>query len=143
MRLLYWLVRTDSNLGAFVTRVTLGICMLPHGLEKLQNFSATMEKMSGNTPKPLVFLVILAESFGAIGLILGVLGRFCAFGIACVMAGAIAMVHGQNGFFAKNKGYEYNLALLGLSIAVMVMGSGALSFDRWLTRRLGAPKPAA
>ena len=53
------------------------------------------------------------------------------------------MVHGQNGFFAQNKGYEYNLALLGLSIAVMVMGSGALSFDRWITRRLESPKPAA
>ena len=140
MRFLHWLVRTPSSFGALVTRVTLGVCMLPHGVQKLQDFSATMEKMSASTPKPLVFLVLMAESFGAVGLILGVLGRFCAFGIACVMVGAIAMVHGKNGFFAQNKGYEYNLALLGLSIAVMVMGSGALSFDRWLTRRLETPR---
>jgi putative oxidoreductase len=143
-RLLYLLVRTDASLGALAARLTLGICMLPHGLQKLQNFSMTMEKMGANVPKPLVFLVIMAESFGALGLILGVFSRFCAFGIGLVMIGAIWMVHGQWGFRLldpvnpnpKEMGYEYNLALLGLSVAVMLAGSGAFSFDRWLTKRM-------
>jgi putative oxidoreductase len=141
--LLFWLVRTDASLGALVTRLTLGICFLPHGIQKLQKFSETMTSFTEKSgiPAPFAFLVIMAESFGAIGLILGVLGRFCAFGTALTMVGAIAMVHGKFGFFSHNKGYEYQLALLGLSIAVMIQGSGMLSFDRWLTGRLAAAKP--
>lgn len=145
-RLLYLLVRTDASLGALAARLTLGLCMLPHGIQKLQNFGTTMEMMSKNIPKPLVFLVIMAESFGAIGLLLGVLGRFCAFGIGLVMTGAILMVHRKMGFFIKAPpmvkpedtviGYEYNLALLGLALAIMFLGSGAFSFDRWMTKRI-------
>ena len=140
--LFYLLVRTQPLVGALIARVTLGVCMLPHGVQKLQKFSATMDSFTQQSgiPAPLAFLVVMAESFGAVGLILGVIGRFCAFGIACVMAGAIALVHGKNGFSAANKGYEYNLALLGIALAVMVMGSGALSFDRWMTKRLERPK---
>jgi putative oxidoreductase len=146
-RLVYWLVRTDANLGALVARVALGICMLPHGIQKLQNFSGTMDGFTkhAGVPAPFAFLVILAESFGALGLILGVFGRFCAFGIGLVMTGAILMVHGKMGFFIKAPpavkpgetviGYEYNLALLGLAVAVVIMGSGSFSFDRWLTKR--------
>ena len=139
--LFYLLVRTQPIFGALVARVTLGICMLPHGLPKLQHLSETISGMSQKQgiPAPLAFLVVMAETAGAVGLILGVLGRFCAFGIACVMAGAIALVHGKNGFSAANKGYEYNLALLGIAIAVMLMGSGAVSFDRWLTKRMQKP----
>lgn len=142
------LVRTDASLGALATRLTLGICMLPHGIQKLQNFSYMMKTFSEDMgiPAPFAFLVILAESFGALGLILGVISRFCAFGIGLTMAGAILMVHGKNGFMMlgqppdPNKvGYEYNLALLGLSVAVMFMGSGAFSFDRWLTKKNEAP----
>src|SRR6266699_3197861 len=86
------LARTDADLGALVVRLTLGICMFPHGMQKLfgafggYGFSATMKFFSSpspdglGVPAPVVFLVIIAESFGAVGLILGVLGRFCAFG---------------------------------------------------------------
>ena len=139
--LVYLLVRTQSQVGALIARVTLGVCMVPHGFQKLNHFGDTIKSFSDNSgvPAPLAFLVILSESFGAVGLILGVLGRFCAFGNACVMAGAIVLVHGKKGFMLKDGGFEYNLALLGLALAVMVMGSGALSFDRWLMKRLEKP----
>ncbi|HZN61626.1 MAG TPA: DoxX family protein [Planctomycetota bacterium] len=150
--LLKWFISTDASFGALATRLTLGICMLPHGVQKLQGFSGMMKMFSENMgiPAPLAFLVIMAESFGAAGLILGVLGRFCAFGIGLTMVGAIWLVHGPNGFMLMDPnspgkvGYEYNLALLGLSVAVMLMGSGAFSFDRWLSKRMQASDaPAA
>ena len=140
--LFYLLVRTQPLVGALIARVTLGVCMLPHGLEKVKHLGDTIQGFGekSGVPAPLAFLVVMAESAGALGLILGVVGRFCAFGIACVMAGAIAMVHGKNGFSLKNQGYEYNLALLGLALAVMLIGSGAFSFDRWMTKRLEKSK---
>jgi len=135
------LARTDADLGALAARLTLGICMLPHGIQKLEGFSGTMKMFTEQSgiPAPFAFLVIMAESFGALGLILGVLGRFCGFGIGLVMVGAILMVHGQKGFFGQNGGYEYNLALLGLSVVVMIKGSGCFSFDRWLTKKGEVP----
>lgn len=146
----FWnrLIRTDASLGALATRLTLGICMLPHGWQKLENFSGMMKMFTEQSgiPAPFAFLVIMGESFGALGLIFGVIGRFCAFGIGLIMVGAIRMVHGANGFMLVDPaqpgkvGYEYNLALLGLSVAVMLMGSGAFSFDRWLTKKNEAPQ---
>jgi putative oxidoreductase len=146
---LYWLVRTNVDFGALAARLTLGISMLHAGWPKLQNFSNTMTMFTekAGIPAPFAFLVIMAESFGALGLIAGVLGRFCAFGNGLVMAGAIFMVHGQHGFRLIDQqnpdpskmGYAYNFALLGLAVVVMLNGAGALSFDRWLTKRMQAP----
>ena len=43
--------------------------------------------------------VTIGEFFGGLGLILGFLSRFSAASLIVIMIGAIAMVHGKNGFF--------------------------------------------
>ena len=50
-----------------------------------------------------------------------------------------ALPHWANGFFinwsfepGKGHGFEMNLALIGMALAVLVGGAGALSIDRWL-----------
>ena len=152
----YWLVRTDFNLAALAARLTLGITMLTAGWPKLMRFNDTITQFGNpqwlNIPAPIAFLVIMAESLGAVGLITGVFARFCAFGNALVMIGAILMVHGQHGFRLmdpehpdpKKVGWAFNFVLLGLAVTVMLAGAGAFSFDRWLTKRLQAPDvPAA
>jgi uncharacterized membrane protein YphA (DoxX/SURF4 family) len=48
------------------------------------------------------------------------------------MIGAIAMVHGKNGFFANTGGFEYNLALIGLAATILIAGPGALAVGRFL-----------
>jgi putative oxidoreductase len=60
-------------------------------------------------------------------------------GLIIVMLVAIAKVHWSNGFFinwalepGKGHGFEMNLALIGMALAVLVGGAGALSIDRWL-----------
>ncbi|MBT7890143.1 MAG: hypothetical protein HN580_14070, partial [Deltaproteobacteria bacterium] len=63
-------------------------------------------------------------------------------GIFMVMLGAIFMVHAKFGFFMNwmgkqaGEGYEYHILALGLALALMIKGSGALSFDLFLSRRL-------
>src|SRR5688572_13341614 len=87
----YRLIATEHDWAPLVARVFLGAFMFPHGAQKLfgwfggGGFSATMEGMSKGFPKPVVFLVIMAESLGALGLILGFIGRFCAFGVGLTM----------------------------------------------------------
>jgi putative oxidoreductase len=91
-------------------------------------------------PPLLTVLVMAAEFGGALLLIVGFLTRFAAFGIACVMAGALLMVHAKVGFFMnwsgvqKGEGFEYHVLALGLAIALMIKGGGALSIDRAVSR---------
>lgn len=142
------LVQTEDDFGMTIVRLALGIVMFPHGAQKLlgwfggHGFAATMQGMTSNgLPAAVVFLVIVAEFFGALGLIVGFLGRMGAFGILCVMLGAIFMVHLPNGFFMnwmgnqKGEGFEYHLLAIGMALAVLIKGSGAFSIDRSLSEK--------
>jgi putative oxidoreductase len=129
--------------------VALGVVMFAHGAQKMLGwwggggFSTTMEMFTGQgMPSIVAFLVIVAEFFGGLGLILGLLGRVSAFGILCVMLGAIALVHARVGFFMNwagtqgGEGFEYHLLALALSSAIVVRGSGALSLDAAIWRSI-------
>lgn len=144
------MLSTESgDWGALIARVFLGVVILPHGLQKLlgmfggYGFSATVEYFaSTGIPSLIGALIILGESFGALFLILGLISRISAAGIAIIMLGAILMVHGQYGFFMNwfgaqaGEGFEYHLLALGLSLVVLVKGGGKWSLDNEISRRL-------
>lgn len=137
------LLHTNDDFGLFIARIFLGIVILPHGLQKLlgmfggAGFSGTVDFFVGSgLPSAVAILIIIGESFGALGLILGFLSRLAALGIAVIMLGAIFMVHLQNGFFMNwfgnqsGEGFEYHLLALGLSLVVLIKGGGKWSVDR-------------
>lgn len=139
------LLHTNDDIGLFIARITLGIVILPHGLQKLlgmfggAGFSGTVDFFVGSgLPAAAAILIIIAESFGALGLILGFLSRLAALGITLIMLGAIFMVHIQNGFFMNwfgnqaGEGFEYHLLALGLSLVVLIKGGGKWSVDRMI-----------
>lgn len=138
-----WLLQTDSDLAPLIARVALGVVILPHGLQKLlglyggAGFSATMDFfVQQGIPSVVAFLVIVGESFGAAGLILGFITRLCSFGITLIMLAAIFMVHLQHGFFMNwfgqkgGEGFEYHILAIGLGLISLIKGGGALSVDR-------------
>ncbi len=141
------LMATDDAWSGLILRVILGLVMLPHGLQKTvgafggSGFSGTMTFFTTqmHIPAVLAFLVIMAESVGALMLIVGVWSRVAAFGIGCVMVGAIWLVHLPHGFFMNwfgkqsGEGYEYHLLALAVSAAIMIAGSGKWSVDRAVT----------
>lgn len=146
------LMLTDDDYGMLIVRLALGLVIFPHGAQKLLGwfggggFAATLQGMTQmGLPAVVVFLVILFEFFGSLALISGFLGRVGAFGVLCVMAGAILTVHLPNGFFMnwmgnqKGEGFEYHLLAIGMALAILVKGSGALSMDRSMTRNTGNP----
>ena len=89
---------------------------------------------------PLGFFVTIGEFFGGLGLVVGFLCRFSAASLIVIMIGAIAMVHGRNGFFLGSgpestlaeAGFEYNLALIGLLAPILLAGPGRFSIGRFL-----------
>lgn len=141
------LIRTTDSLPGLIARLTLGIVILPHGLQKLlgifggHGFAATIESFTATgIPAIAALLVIVGESFGALGLIVGLIGRFAAFGITLIMLGAIFLGHLQNGFFMNwtgqqtGEGFEYHLLAIGLGLITIFVGSGKWSVDRLLTK---------
>ncbi|MFZ2444719.1 MAG: DoxX family protein [Syntrophobacteraceae bacterium] len=145
-----WFFETDRNVQNLILRVFLGAVMFPHGAQKLlgwyggRGVAATIDAFSNNLhiPAALTVLVIAAESFGAIALILGFMTRFCAFGILCDMIGAIFIVHLPYGFFMNwfgkqpGEGFEYHLLAIGMALALMLTGGGRLSADRLVSEKL-------
>lgn len=142
------LASTQNSLTLLVARVAAGAVLFPHGAQKLLGWfdgpgpQATVDAFSSmGTPVLVSWLVILAESLGAIGLVAGFMGRFCALGNLLVMGGAVAMVHGQHGFFMnwfgqqEGEGFEYHILMMALLTITLIGGSGALSIDIGLTRR--------
>lgn len=148
------IIRTDDDQVLTLLRIALGIVVFPHGAQKLLGwfggfgYTGTMGFLTGmmNIPYPLALLVIIAEFFGALGLIVGFLGRIAAFGIAVNFIVVVFLVHLPNGFFMnwtgqqKGEGYEFFILLIAMAIAILIRGSGALSIDRMISRgRPGLP----
>jgi len=143
------LLKTDHDYALLILRIALGLVILPHGAQKLLGWfggyglTGTLNFFTTNLGVPLVLalLVVAAESFGALGLIAGLVTRFCAFGIAAVMTGAIFMVHLKNGFFMNwsgaqgGEGFEFHLLAIGIALALLLKGGGAFSLDRFLARQ--------
>jgi putative oxidoreductase len=136
------LATVNDNTLTFM-RLILGVVFFLHGSQKLLGwfggfgFSGTMNFFTSmlHIPAPFAVLAICAEFFGGLGLILGLLARAAAFGIAMNMVVAILLVHFANGPFMnwygnqKGEGYEFHLLALALAITIIIRGAGAFSVD--------------
>jgi putative oxidoreductase len=123
--------------------------MFPHGAQKLlgsfggYGFTGTMHHFTETMGIPYLFalLAILAESFGALGLIVGLGTRIAAFGVGATIGVAALMKHGQYGFFMNwfgtqaGEGFEYHLLVVGMALALVVSGGGQWSLDRLLSKK--------
>ncbi len=146
------LFQTDDAWSSFLLRITLGCVMFPHGAQKLlgwsggHGFSGTMgfftEQMG--MPALIAFLIIIGESFGSVGLLIGFLTRFTAASLGIIMLGAIGLVHLPNGFFMNwfgqqaGEGYEYHLLVIGMCLALMITGAGRWSVDGAIAEKMKA-----
>jgi len=82
--------------------------------------------------RPMAILAGLGEFVGGILMVLGFLTPLAALALIAVMIVAIVTVHLKNGFFATNGGYEFNLALAGMALTLLIVGGGAYSIDSYL-----------
>ena len=138
-----YLFQTNEKFSYWVPRVILGCVMLPHGAQKLFGwfggfgFTNTMTYFTQTTGLPwiIAFLIVMGESLGSLGLILGFFTRLSALGLICIMVGAIITVHIPNGFFMNwfgkqaGEGFEYHLLVIGMSIPLVISGGGKYSVD--------------
>ena len=134
---------TEDNLAPLALRVPVGIIFATHGAQKLfgafggyglEGTGQFFESI-GLTPGYLMALLAGgAEFLGGLALILGLLVRPSALVLAFTMLIAIVTVHLDKGLFMANNGYEFGLALLAISVALVFSGGGRFSVDRTLSR---------
>lgn len=141
-----FIIKTEDQISSLILRLFLGVVFFPHGMQKLfgwfggHGFTTTMDNFTMKMGIPYFFalLAVIAESFGAIGLITGCFTRIAAFGIGCVMVVAILTVHLHNGFFMNwfgqksVEGFEYHLLAIALALGIMLKGGGKWSLDRFI-----------
>jgi putative oxidoreductase len=140
--------RPAVDWALLVVRVIVGLIFMAHGAQKV--FGAFGGPGLGGVVQmmgPIGYMVAIGEFFGGLGMVVGFLSRFSAAALTVIMIGAIAMVHGKNGFFLGEKpGFEYNLALIGLLLPILIAGPGSLTVARLLPlpkrTDTGRPVPA-
>ena len=145
--LLSSLVATGDSFAPLFLRLSLGLMILPHGLQKTlgwfggYGFNGTMGYLTNTVGAPwiLALLAILAESVGGLMLLAGVGTRVAALGVGAVMLVA-ASQHWSNGFFMnwfgqqKGEGIEFFILAVGIAAALVIQGGGKGSVDALLSR---------
>jgi putative oxidoreductase len=138
--------------GLLILRIGLGLTFLFYGSQKMfpilggKGYVATVDGfIASGIPPVFAHLAIVAEFFGGLGILFGLLTPVAAFGLACTMA--VAAYRGFNGgaldgALHHTRGgnpnqFFFPFALLFMALAIMVLGAGRYSLDAKYFRRGG------
>ncbi|GGA05933.1 oxidoreductase [Paenibacillus marchantiophytorum] len=128
-------------LGLLVIRLVVGLSFVGHGAQKLFGWfggygpKGTGGWMESIGIKPGVAMAVIAGLMEFVGGLLFAAGLgtvVAAALIAMTMIVSIVKIHGKNGYWATAGGYEYNMLLLAIAVAVAIMGAGTYSIDALL-----------
>jgi putative oxidoreductase len=133
-----------------VLRLIVGVTFIVMGLPKLENpagFLRFVAQLGFPAPGVIGWLPVLLEPIGGLLLVLGLGTRWISLYFVLEMLITTVVVkalHGT-GFTVSGRpgvGYELDLLLLAGSVALVVLGAGALSVDESLVKRM-RPEAAA
>jgi putative oxidoreductase len=121
-------------------RVVIGLVFFAHGAQKLfgwwggpglQGTKGWLGSMGFRMPGPMALMVAVSEASGLL-FAAGFLTPVAALMMASSMVVAIGSVHWRQGFWNTGQGYEFNLVLLAVPVAIAATGPGRFSVDRAL-----------
>jgi putative oxidoreductase len=135
-----------KEVAPLVIRIVLGIIFIAHGSQKLfgafgghgiTGVIGMMKQLNVNPPVVWAWIVTLTEFLGGLGVLFGLLTRWAGLGLAVNMVVAIALVHWRHGLFSGGGGFEYPMALFGMSLALLFWGAGKISIEGAFGKELG------
>ena len=136
------------KLGLTLVRVIVGGLFFGHGTQKLlgwfggqgpEGTAAFFESIGLRPGAKHATAAGAAEAGGGAALALGLLTPAAAASLIGVMSTAIRKVHFKNGPWTTNGGYEYNLTLIAILVALADLGPGELSLDSALGIEVKGP----
>lgn len=117
-------------------RIYLGLGLLARGLLLITNTSTGyFIDLLQHTGQPwlltgtLLHYVMLAHFIGGLLLTIGFLTRLAAMVQIPILAGAVFIVHRQDGLFALGQSLEFSALVLFLLVVFAVCGAGKYSLD--------------
>jgi putative oxidoreductase len=126
--------------GLLFLRAVVGLVFSAHGAQKLfgwwggpglQGTKGWLGSIGFRMPGPMALLVALSEASGLL-FAAGFLTPVAALLMAASMVVAIGSVHWRQGFWNTGRGYEFNLVLLAVPVAIAATGPGRYSVDHAL-----------
>lgn len=136
------------KLGLTLLRAIVGVLFVGHGTQKLYGWfgghgiegtAGFFESIGLRPGRKHATAAGAAEAGGGALLALGFLTPAAAASLIGVMSTAIRKVHAKNGPWAGDGGYEYNLALIAIMVALADVGPGDLSVDHALGIEVKGP----
>jgi putative oxidoreductase len=133
------LTPAQLNAALLSIRIGSGLAFLFHGSAILfgafggpgpQGFAAFI-----HAPVIVAYLAGLAQLFGGLAILTGILTRIGALCIFIMMLGAIFTVHLPHGYDIGKGGMEYALTQLLIALALLLTGAGDYSFTSRLPER--------
>ncbi|WP_162418999.1 DoxX family protein [Cyclobacterium roseum] len=123
-----------ADLAIFFLRVGTSLMLLTHGWAKITNFSERLNNFAdpiGLGPAVSLQLVIFAEFFCTIFLMLGFMSRVFLIPLIINMAVIVFVVHGDDPFNRQ----ELSLMYLLVFVVLLFTGPGKLSLDGQILKR--------
>ncbi|QRP42856.1 DoxX family protein [Amycolatopsis sp. FDAARGOS 1241] len=127
--------------ASLVLRLTIGVIMAAHGYNHLWGpggVGGTARWFAGIGLRPARVHAMTSgvlELAAGLGLLVGFATPLCVAAVVGVSTVAGVAVHRKNGFFVFRDGYEYVLALAFATLALALLGPGAVSLDHVLGLR--------
>lgn len=126
------------DLALLLLRALLALVFVLHGAQKLvpgiggsspEHEARRFEQAGIRPPREMALLVGVLQLGAGVLVLVGLLTPLAAFALGVMMAVAALRAHDGRGFFIQNGGYEYNVALVAVSLALMLAGAGSYSLD--------------
>ncbi|HYS54198.1 MAG TPA: DoxX family protein [Thermoanaerobaculia bacterium] len=147
-----------SDTATLILRFACGLVFIPHGWSKVfgsggvATFAQSLP--SYGIPTVLGYVAAYSELVGGLLLIAGLLTRIAAALLAATMFVAAFVVQlpdalrdpdsaGKNKVFAAIRSIELPLSVLAAMLALVLLGGGRWSLDRWIRRRRPLAAPTA
>jgi|SRR5688500_17242852 len=116
------------DLGLFILRLGISLLMIPHGWSKLQRLNTNpgdFYNFLGLSAEFSLLLIVIAELFCSILLILGIGTRLILIPLMIGMLVIVLMVHGSDPMSEK----EHALLFLVPYVTLFITGPGKYSLD--------------
>jgi len=114
-----------TDFGLLLLRLMVGVVFFTSGWNTLKDPDARSKNIEMN--KPFTIFLGVAESLGALGLILGILTQLAGIGLILISLGAIwkKIAAWHTDFWGENAaGWHYDLMLIVMNVVIVAADGG-------------------
>lgn len=126
------------DVALLLLRALLALVFVSHGAQKLftgiggsspAHEASRFERAGIRPSREMALLTGVLQLGAGVLMLVGLLTPLAALVLGTTMVVAALRAHDGRGFFIQNGGYEYNLSLVAVSLAVILAGAGSYSLD--------------